>query len=60
VTSFESVCLARSDVLDEALVELCASDPSPPCSGVCGSIICCSVTEEEDDNEKKWEAQRSL
>jgi len=44
----------------KAPVVLLNSDMLVPCCGVCGATICWRGSEEEDDNEKKWEVLRII
>jgi hypothetical protein len=52
--------MPKSYILDEAPVDLCASDPSAPGCGVCVSMIWCSRIGDEDDYENKWEVLRNV
>ena len=55
-----SCCVPRSSVLDVAPANLPVFDPLSPAGGGCVSIMCWCGIGEEDDNERKWEALKTI
>jgi len=52
--------MSRIPVFDVAPANLPGFDPLSPGPGGCVSIMCWCGIGEEDDNERKWEALRTL
>jgi len=55
-----SSCVVRISVLDVAPANLPVFDPFSPGRGGCASLMCWCGIREEDDNERKWEALRTI
>jgi len=55
-----SCCVPMIAVFDVAPANRLDIDPLSPCWGGCVSMICWCGIGEEDDNEKKWEALRTI
>jgi len=55
-----SCCVPRICVLDVAPANLPVFDPHSPGGGGCVSMMCWCGIGEEDDNERKWEALRTI
>jgi len=55
-----SCCVPRIAIYDVAPANLPIFDPLSPGGGGCVSMMCWCGIGEEDDNERKWEALRTI
>jgi len=55
-----SCCVPRIPVIDVAPANQLVFDPLSPGGGGCVSIMCWCRIGEDDDNERKWEALRTI